>query len=201
MKLLKNYLFIFTVIFFILGMVNILFAWLGLACMLLPFILLVRDSKKTWCQKYCPRASLYTTCGKATSKFSLKTPRFFVSGGMKWIILAYFALSMFIVINSTIKVASGNVPPMLHVRFLIMFRLPFDLPQLIAISGLPQWTYHFGYRFYSLMLTTTILGLIMALVYKPRTWCTVCPVSTLSGIYLNSAKKCPSANTKQTGLL
>lgn len=60
-----KYLFLITISFFLLGFVNIHFSLLAIFCMTFPIILLLRDRKKTWCQGYCPRASLYTTCGKA----------------------------------------------------------------------------------------------------------------------------------------
>lgn len=60
-----KYLFLITISFFLLGFVNIHFSLLGIVCMTLPIVLLLKNRKKTWCQGYCPRASLYTTCGKA----------------------------------------------------------------------------------------------------------------------------------------
>lgn len=183
----KNHklLFLITLSYFALSMVNIHFALLGLVCMALPIILLVKDKKKTWCQGYCPRASLYTACGKTAAKHSRSTPRFFISGPMKWIMLGYFTLSLTIIIMSTIKVA-GGMQPMDYLRFLLIFPLK-GLPQLFDMAS-PPWVLHLAYRFYSMMLTTTTLGLIMALIYKPRTWCTVCPISTVSGLYLNRQK-------------
>lgn len=177
----NKYLFIITLLYFLLGIINIHFALLGLVCMALPFVLLFRDKKKTWCQNYCPRAGLYTRCGKLTSKFSKKTPMFFIKGSMKWIMLSYFMISLIIIIISTIKVANG-MPPMEYLKFLMVFPIK-SLPQIFDIAS-PAWLIHLSYRFYSMMMTTTILGLILALIYKPRTWCTICPISTLSGAYL-----------------
>ena len=182
----NKYLFIITLSYFALGIVNIHFALLGLICMGIPIFLLVKDRKKTWCQGYCPRAALYSTCGKATSKWSGKTPKFFVTGPMKWIMLFYFGLSLTIIIISTIAVANGK-PPMDFLKFLLVFPLG-KLPQLFEISS-PPWLLHLSYRFYSMMLTTTTLGFILALIYKPRTWCTICPIATVSDKYIKSGKK------------
>ena len=33
---------------------------------------------------------------------------------------------------------------------------------------------------YSLMLTSLLLGLIVMVLYKPRTWCTFCPMGTMT---------------------
>lgn len=184
----NKYLFLITISYFILGFVNIHFSLLGLLCMSLPIILLIKNNKKTWCQGYCPRANLYTRMGKITSEYSLKTPSFFINGNMKWIMLFYFGLSLFIIAMSTYKVASGMIPSMNTIRFLIVFPVSSDMLQLIEIGNIADWVTHLSYRFYSMMVTTTILGLILALVYKPRTWCTICPIATVSDSYLKSKK-------------
>ncbi|MFZ2539653.1 MAG: 4Fe-4S binding protein [Oscillospiraceae bacterium] len=177
----NKYLFLITLAYFVLGYVTIHFALLGLICMALPSIFLFRDKKKTWCQDYCPRASLYTTCGNIKKKHSYKTPKFFIKGSMKWIMLGYFGISLMIIILSTIGVAHGK-PPMDYLRFLLIFPLK-GMPQLFDIAS-PEWVLHLSYRFYSMMMTTTTLGLILALIFKPRTWCTICPIATVSDIYI-----------------
>lgn len=190
-KNLKNnkYLFIITLIYFVLGFVNIHFALLGFICMLLPLYLLVKTNKKTYCQGYCPRANLYTKAGKTTSKTSRKTPMFFIKGNMKWIVLAYFGISLIFITLSTIRVAAGSMMPLDQLRYLIVFRIPFKIVQIFEFNNVLSWITHLSYRFYSMMMTTTTLGLFLALVYKPRTWCTICPISTISDVYLNNSKK------------
>ncbi|MBH1939392.1 4Fe-4S binding protein [Mobilitalea sibirica] len=184
----NKYLYLITITYFALGFVNIHFALLGLICMAIPFYLLQKNKKKTWCQGYCPRASLYTTVGKH-KKNSRKTPVYFTKGNMKKIVLAYFFVSLTVILMSTLGVAIGRIPPMDYLRFLLVFKLPVDLPQIIEITNLAPWVTHLAYRFYSMMMTTSILGLLLALIYKPRTWCTICPVGTLSDEYLKSRKK------------
>jgi hypothetical protein len=190
-KNLKNnkYLFILNLLYFALGIVNIHFALLGLICMILPIYLLVRTKKKTYCQGYCPRANLYTKTGKITSKISGKTPLFFIRGNMKWIMLAYFGVSLFFITMSTVRVASGLMLPLEQLRYFIILKVPFSMPQLIDFNNLLPWVTHLSYRFYSMMMTTTTLGLVLALIYKPRTWCTICPISTISDVYTNNIKK------------
>ncbi|MDF2675944.1 MAG: putative rane protein [Bacillota bacterium] len=195
-KNLKNnkYLFIITLVYFILGFVNIHFALLGLICMLLPFVLLIKTKKKTYCQGYCPRSNLYTKAGKITLKNSRKTPMFFIKGKMKWIMLSYFGINLFFIVMSTIRVASDFMVPLEQLRFLVVFKIPFSMVQLIEFNNVLPWITHLSYRFYSMMLTTTTIGLILALIYKPRTWCTICPISTISEVYLNSTKNTKVVN-------
>ncbi len=190
----NKYLFIITLTYFLLGIVNIHFALLGFICMAIPLLMLFTQKKKTWCQGYCPRASLYNACGKSTSKWSGKTPKFFITGPMKWIMLVYFLFGMVMMTISTIGVAAGK-PPYEAIKFLIFIPLG-KLPQLVAINTAP-WLVNLSYSFYSFMLTATVLGFVMALVYKPRTWCTICPIATISAVYINGAKKAEKTDAKK----
>lgn len=192
----NRHLFLFVLFYFTLGFINIHLALLGLICMILPGILLFRDQRKTWCRGYCPRASLYTTIGKLTAKNSYKTPKLFIKGNMKWIMISYFSINLVIIIMSTLKVSGGAIPAMNYLRFLIVLPIPGEMPQLFEFSGIAPWITHLSYRFYSMMMTTAFIGLMMALIYKPRTWCTICPISTLSNVYLKSKKIIPGKYLK-----
>jgi hypothetical protein len=191
LKNIKNnkYLFIINVLYFALGIVNIHFSLLAFVCMMLPMYLLVKSNKKTYCQGYCPRSNLYTNVGKVTNKYSRKTPMYFINGNMKWIMLIYFGLSLFFITMSTIRVSSGFMVPMEKLRFLIFFSLPFEMVQLFELNYVLPWVTHLSYRFYSMMMTTTLIGLVLALVYKPKTWCVICPIQTILDVYINSNKK------------
>jgi len=103
--------------------------------------------------------------------------------------LAYFLFSLFNIISSTVKVGLNKMQTTEAVRILTFIPVTKHLPQLFEAENILPWLTQLSYSFYSMMLTTTILGLILAFVYKPRTWCTICPISTVSGLYLNKAKK------------
>jgi hypothetical protein len=172
-------LFIITSLYFVLGFVNIVFAFLALVCMFLPFILAYRDKKKTWCRRYCPRAGFLTILG--SKGIRLKSPKWLTSKNIRHGIIYYFAGNLFFIIMSTIMVSIGRIPPIDKVRFLIFFQIPWDLPQLLSIIELPAIIIHLSFRLYSLMLTSTVLGVFLAVIYQPRTWCAVCPINTLTG--------------------
>jgi hypothetical protein len=177
-----------TIAFFILGFFNIIFAWLGLACLITPFILLFKDRKKTWCQGICPRASLFQKLLKGRSLTGKRTPDWFIRGKAKWIMLGYFCLNLFVLTMSTIMVFSGRMEPMDRVRFLIAFQLPWQIPQLLDLGTFPVWVSHLSFRIYSMMFTTTVLGLIIGWIYMPRSWCSICPINTLSDAALKKMK-------------
>ncbi|MDF2519449.1 MAG: hypothetical protein K0R84_77 [Clostridia bacterium] len=184
-----KYLYIFTILFFALGIFNITFAWLGFICMILPFVLLIRDKKKTWCQKYCPRASLLSAVYRGRKSKGRRTPEWLAKVDAKTFFLAYFGANLFILMMSTIMVFRGRIEAMDHVRFLIAFQLPWDIPQLINVPNIPDWAVHLSFRVYSMMFTTTVIGLILGWFYAPRTWCTICPINTLSDMGLKNQKE------------
>ncbi|MBU3113454.1 4Fe-4S binding protein [Clostridium lacusfryxellense] len=75
-----------------------------------------------------------------------------------------------------------------NVRFMLAFQIPMNMPQLLNISSIPNWAVHLSFRAYSMMLTTTAIGLILGFIYRPRTWCTICPVNTISDIAIKNIK-------------
>lgn len=185
----KNYLFTITILFFTLGIFNIVFAWLGFACFLLPFVFLAKDRRKTWCQEYCPRAGLFGVLFRKRSLTGKAGPSWLIHGKAKRIVFIYFIFNLFVLTMSTVMVFRGRIAPMENVRFLIAFKLPWDMPQLLDISSIPGWAVHLSYRLYSMMFTTSILGLLLAWIFRPRTWCTVCPINTVSDLMLHKNKK------------
>lgn len=171
-------LWIITVLFFALGFVNIGLSLAGLVCMILPFVLYWKSGEKLWCKKYCPRASLFL---RILSKFSLKRPlpKGFTKQRVKTGVLIYFGMNLFFATMSTIMVSLGRVAPIDHVRFFIVFQIPAAMPQLLQLAISP-WLLHLSFRIYSMMLTSTTIGLILGFLYMPRTWCVICPIQTLT---------------------
>jgi hypothetical protein len=169
---------LYTIAIFGMSMMHIGFALLGLACYAgaVGFYLVKRD--KTWCTKICPRASFLS---KTLSKISLhkKMPKHLTHQNVKSFFVWYMGLNFFFATMSTIMVALGRMDGLLHVRLFMAFQAPFTLPQLLSIS-LPEFLTHFSYRIYSMTLSSTLIGLVLGVLYAPRTWCAVCPVNTLS---------------------
>lgn len=129
------------------------------------------------------------TLGKKRKKKGKVTPMSFIKGNVKNVVLIYFGISLMIALMSTLQVALGNMAPMLIPRFLIILPIPVAFPQLITLSGIPVWITHFAFRMFSMMMTTTFIGLSLSYLYKPRTWCTICPVNTISDIYIMENRK------------
>lgn len=185
----KELLSIITVLFFALGFVNIVFAWLGFACMIMPFAMLAKDKKKNWCQGYCPRANLFTVLFRKISITHKSAPKWLTKGKTKWFVLIYFVINLFFLSMSTLMVFLEKRQSMEFIRLFIAIKLPWNIPQLIQLNSFQDWIIHLSFRMYSVMLSTTILGLLLALIFKPRTWCTVCPVNTVSDLVLRKISR------------
>ena len=169
-------LFLITLLYFALGFVSILFGLLAVFCITIPFILLARYKKKLWCSTYCPRASLLMQTGTRKKKKTI--PRQFSNGTLKKAMLWYLGLNLLFITGSTIQVAMGNMLSMEFIRLFIVIPL-VPLPQLIPVEAHPALL-HLSYRLYSMMLSSTILGIVLSRLYRQRIWCAICPVGTLS---------------------
>jgi hypothetical protein len=172
--------YLFTILFFSLGFFNMAFALLGFACLLLPFFFVFKDKEKTWCKSYCPRANLLTRIFNKRG-LNLKVPKFLLDGRGKKVMLIYFLVNFSMIIMSTLMVFLDKRDPLEMVRFLIAFQLPWNIPQLLNGGFVSDGMIHLSYRVYSMMFTTTVIGLFLGLFFRPRTWCAVCPMGTLTG--------------------
>ena len=179
-----NCLFLVTLLYFALAFVNITLALLALFCFTIPFILILTSKKKLWCIHYCPRSSLLKFTGKVGR--NRKVPGWIISRKMRTAILNYFCINFLFITLSSIMVSLGRVAPMDFIRFFIVIPTNWRLLQLVEWVEIPPVLLHLSYRFYSVMLSSTIAGAIVSLMFKPKTWCAVCPVNTLSAKMLKS---------------
>ena len=53
-----DYLWIASLTYLVLGFFNILFAWLGLICFLVPLTISIANGTKGYCNRYCGRGQL-----------------------------------------------------------------------------------------------------------------------------------------------
>ncbi len=58
-----HYLWIWSILYFSLGFVNILFAWLGLISFCLPLLFAIIGGNKLFCNRYCDRGQLLRFLG------------------------------------------------------------------------------------------------------------------------------------------
>ena len=174
-----EYLWIASALYLVLGFVNILFAWLGLACFFIPLILATARGIKSYCHRYCGRGQLFTLLG---GRFGLSrgrdVPGWMKSKGFRIGFLVFFFIMFFVMLWNTYLVFAGVRGLSETVTLLWTFKLPW------------HWAYHgtlfhpgvaqFAFGFYGVMLTSTVLGLATMVLFKPRSWCVYCPMGTMT---------------------
>ena len=175
-----DYLWILSLTYLMLGFFNILFAWLGLLCFFIPLIISLTTGSKGYCNRYCGRGQLLGLLG---GRFGLsrkkEIPKWMKQSWFRYGFLVFFFIMFFQMLWNTYLVFSGAQDLKQAVTLLWTFKLPW------------RWAYHgtlfhpgvaqFAFGFYSVMLTSTILGLITMILYKPRSWF----VPFFSGIFKN----------------
>ena len=173
-----DYLWVVSLTYLILGFFNILFAWLGLFCFFIPLIISVTKGTKGYCNRYCGRGQLLFLLGSRLGlSRNAPPPAFLRSKAFRFGFLAFFMVMFCLMLFSTWKVFTG-APLQQTVTLLWTFKLPW------------QWAYHgtffhpgvaqFAFGFYSVMLTSTVLGPITMVLFKPRSWCVYCPMGTMT---------------------
>ncbi len=191
-----DYLWIVSLTYLILGFFNILFAWLGLLCFFIPLFISVIKGNKAYCNKYCGRGQLFSLIG---GRFGLSRkkdiPKWMKSHYFRNGFLIFFFVMFFNMLWNTWLVFNGVKNLNTVVTLLWTFKFPW------------HWAYHgslfsdgaaqFAFGFYSVMLTSTILGLLTMILYKPRSWCVYCPMGTMTQIICKT--KNVTSSQKKTG--
>lgn len=174
-----DYFWIFSTAYLLLGFWNILFAWLGLLCFFIPLIISIAGGGKGYCNRYCGRGQLFSLLG---GRFGLSRrkdpPKFLRSKWFRYGFLIFFFIMFFQMLWNTWLVFSG-----VHsLRQVVTLLWTFKLPWHWAYHGtaVAPWVVQFGFGFYSVMLTSTVLGMITMVFFKPRSWCVYCPMGTMT---------------------
>ena len=159
-------LWIVSLTYLVLGFFNILFAWLGLLCFFIPLIIAIAGGNKAYCNRYCGRGQLFGLLG---GRFGLSRrkdiPKWMKSKFFRYGFLVFFLTMFLLMLWNTYLVFAGVRELRQVVTLLWTFKLPW------------QWAYHgtlfhpgaaqFAFGFYSVMLTSTVLGLITMVLFKP----------------------------------
>lgn len=174
-----DYLWIVSLAYLILGCFNILFAWLGLFCFFIPLVISMVKGNKSYCNKFCGRGQLFGLIG---GKFGLSRkkdiPKWMKSKYFRYGFLIFFLTMFVLMLWNTYLVFAGMKNLSQATTLLWSFRVPWN------------WAYHgtffspgvaqFAFGFYSVMMTSTILGLVTMIFFKPRSWCVYCPMGTMT---------------------
>ena len=173
-----DYLWIVTPIYLALGFFNILFAWLGMIFFCLPLFIAIFGGSKLYCNRYCDRGQFLSLLGgKLKLSANRPTPNWMRSKWFRYGFLVFFFAMFFQMLWVTYLVGSGAQNLSETVKLFWTFRLPWDW----AYNGeAAPWVAQFAFGFYSLMLTSNLIGWIVMALFKPRSWCVFCPMGTMT---------------------
>ena len=174
-----DYLWIFTIVYFSLGFFNIIFAWLGMICFIVPLLFAVFKTDKGFYNRYCDRGQLLGLIGGRLGLSRKRdVPKWMYSKAFRYGFLIFFFAMFFVMLWNTYLVFAGTKGLSQAVTLLWTFNVPWNW----AYHGnvIAPWVSQYAFGFYSVMLTSTILGLLTMVLFKPRSWCVYCPMGTMT---------------------
>ncbi|WP_317855717.1 4Fe-4S binding protein [Chakrabartyella piscis] len=171
-----DYLWVVEITYFVLGFFNILFAWIGMIFFVTPLAISAIKGDKLYCNRYCGRGQLFAKLG---SKFSRNRPMppFFRTPYFRYGFLAFFMAMFFNMIFATYLVFAGVSSLSETLTLLWTFKVPWAFANT---SGVTTWIAQYAFGFYSVMMTSTILGIVTMVLFKPRGFCVYCPMGTMT---------------------
>lgn len=182
-----DYLWIVSLLYFVLGFVNIMFAWIGMLCFMIPLLFALIGGNKLYCNRYCGRSQLLDLLGTRFKLSANKSvPAWLRSHGFRYGFLVFFMSMFFNMLYTTYLVFAGSADLKEFVSLLWVFNVPWNW----AYYGTePVWTAQFAFGFYSIMLTSTVLGIATMLLFKPRSWCVYCPMGSMTQLICKMKNK------------
>lgn len=173
----NDYLWIVEISYLILGLCNILFAWVGVIFFATPLLVAIFGGGKAYCNRYCGRGQLLGLLGE---RFKLSRnvppPKFLRSTWFRFGFLAFFMIMFCMMLLSTYQVFAGATLRE-AVTLLWVFRLPWNWAEVGMVT---PWIAQFAFGYFGVMLTSSVLGLVTMLLFRPRSWCVYCPMGTMT---------------------
>ena len=208
-----DYLWVVTPVYLGLGFFNILFAWLGMIFFMTPLLISIFGGGKLYCNRYCDRGQFLHLLGKRLGLSRNRSmPRWMRSKAFRYGFLIFFFVMFFQMLWTTYLVGAGAQDLREFVKLFWTIRMPWDW----AYHGtaFAPWAAQFAFGFYSLMLTSMLIGLIVMALYKPRAWCVFCPMGIMTqlvnrlragkpeegqGVCTGSCASCAACRNKEGG--
>lgn len=173
----SDYLWIAEAAYLVLGLFNILFAYLGLLFFSIPLLMALFGGGKAYCNRYCGRGQLLGLLGgKLKLSRNAPPPAFLRKRWFRYGFLAFFLVMFGLMISATVRVFAG-APLQKSVTLLWMFKLPWQWAQ---VDWVAPWVAQFAFGFFGVMLTSSVLGLATMALFRPRSWCVYCPMGTMT---------------------
>ncbi len=192
-----DYLWIVTPLYLGLGCFNILFAWLGLLFFCLPLLIAIFGGSKAYCNRYCDRGQFFGVLGK-TCKLSRKkpVPRWLKHPIFRYGFLIFFLLMFANMLYVTWLVYAGARELGQTVTLFWTLQVPWGWAYPTAVT---PWVAQFAFGFYSLMLTSALIGLLVMVLFQPRAWCVFCPMGTMTQLICRVRARKQLRAVRETG--
>ena len=171
-----EYLWIVEITYFILGFFNILFAWIGMIFFITPLAISMIKGNKSYCNKYCGRGQLFQILGKKCSR-NKPLPKFMKTSYFRYGFLIFFMLMFLNMILTTYLVFAGSANLAEVVTLLWTFKVDWSFANATSVA---PWVAQYAFGFYSVMMTSTIIGIVTMIFFKPRGFCVYCPMGTMT---------------------
>jgi len=137
----------------------------------------VTKGNKTYCNHYCGRGQLFELLGGSFGLSRKKAPpKFLKTKWFRYGFLVFFMVMFGAMLYATYLVFRGATMNKVVTLFWL-FKLPWHW---VNTSMVPDGAAQFAFGFYSVMLTSTVLGIVTMMLFKPRTWCVYCPMGTMT---------------------
>ena len=174
-----DYLWIWSIIYFSLGFFNILFAWLGMVDFLLPLLIALIGGNKWFCNNLCGRGQLFSLLGgKLGCSLKRPTPKWMSSKWFRYGFLVFFLAMFGNMVFQTFLILAGADSLREVIKLFWTIKVPWGWTYTAGLA--PGWVAQFSFGFYSLMLTSLLLGLLAMVFFRPRSWYAFCPMGTMT---------------------
>ena len=144
-----------------------------------PLLFAVFGGNKYFCNMFCGRGQLLAILPKRFKCSRNKpAPKWLSSKWFRYGFLVFFMTMFGNVVYQTWMVFGGASSLREVVKLFWTFRIPWGWAY--TVHSAPDWMAQFAFGFYSIMLTSTLIGLILMVLFRPRTWCGFCPMGTMT---------------------
>ena len=174
----NDYMWLVSSAYFTMGFFNIVFAWLGIICFMIPLLMAIIGGTKGYCNSYCGRGQLFLQIGNSLGLSHGKVaPRWLSSKWFRNGFLVFFLFFFVQMIVLTVNVARGaeSLSETIHLLWTVNVPWGWAYPMHVV-----PWVAQFAFGLYGIMLTSLIVGVVLTNVYRPRTWCVFCPMGNMT---------------------
>jgi len=143
-----------------------------------PIIIAIFAGNKWFCNRLCGRDNCFPNWEERLNFLETdRLPDGWCRNGSDMVFL-HFSLPCFKHDIPDLLVASKARTLNEAIKLFWTFEVPWRWTY--KAGTVPDWIAQFSFGFYGLMLTSMLIGLVVMVLYKPRTWCVFCPMGTMT---------------------